>query len=258
MIEGTAGGAGANMKTDSIETWYPESRFGGFTDIDGTILFYARLRSLLSPESVVLDAGCGRAVHSNDPVLFRRDLRNLKGSVARLIGIDVDPAAVRNPWVDEFSQIESDGSFPVVDSSCDLVFSDSVLEHVEDPGRFLRESARVLKPGGVLAIRTTNSLGYVAVGARLIPRSRHIRFLSRAQSERNPEDMFPPVYVCNTRRKLRRALERAGFDAVVYTTESEPRYFRFSRLLYALAVFHQRFAPRAVRLALVAFARKRP
>jgi hypothetical protein len=65
------------------------------------------------------------------------------------------------------------------------------------------------------------------------------------------------VYACNTRRKLRAAIDRSGIDVVIYTNESEPRYFLFSRLLYALAVFHQRFAPRATRLALVALARKR-
>ena len=239
-----------------IETWYPESRFGGYTDIDGTLLFYARLRSLITADSVVLDVGCGRGAHKEDPVRITRELRNLRGHAKRVIGIDVDAAAIENPWMDEFHQIAPDGSFPVEDSSCDLLYSDSVLEHVANVDTYFRECARVLKPGGVLAIRTTNALGYVAWAARLIPRRLHIAILMRAQNERRPEDMFPPVYACNTRRRLRAALTRVGLDSVVYTNESEPRYFLFSRLLYALAVFHQRFAPRAMRLALVAFARK--
>jgi hypothetical protein len=70
--------------------------------------------------------------------------------------------------------------------------------------------------------------------------------------------MFVPVYACNTRRALRAALAEAGFDGVVYTRDAEPRYFMFSRLLYAFAVFHQCFSPPMFRLSLVAFARKKP
>ena len=245
------------MKRDSIEIWYPESRFGGFTDVDGTVLFYSRVRSLVTSESVVLDVGCGRAAHSDDPVAYRRDLRKLRGHVRRVIGIDVDPASTENPWIDEFRPIAADGSFPVDTASCDVLVSDSVLEHVPNPTRFFSECSRVLRPGGVLALRTTNALGYVGLGSRLIPQRLHAQFLSRAQDEIEAEDYFPTVYACNTRRRLKNALERAGFECVVYSVDSEPRYFLFSRLLYALAVFHQRYSPAGLRLALFAFGRKR-
>jgi SAM-dependent methyltransferase len=244
------------MTLSSIERWYPESRFGGFTDIDGTVRFYARLQALLSPDDVVVDVGCGRGAHTTDPIRFRRELRKIRGKVARVIGIDVEDAARVNPWIDEFRKIGADGAFPLEDASCDALYSDSVLEHVSNPDAFFGECARILKPNGLLALRTTNSLGYVALGARIMPRRLHVGFLLRAQTERRAEDMFPPVYACNTRRKLRRALVSSGFDGIVYTTESEPRYFLFSRALYALAVLHQRFAPSALRLALFAFARR--
>ena len=39
--------------------------------------------------------------------------------------------------------------FPFDDGTFDLVFSNSVMEHVEDMGQALREMHRVLKPGGV-------------------------------------------------------------------------------------------------------------
>src|SRR5688572_14104690 len=94
--------------------FYQESKLGGFTDIDGTIAFYLRINALLTSSSVVLDVGCGRGAHAEDPVATRRDLRILKGKAKRVIGIDMDPAAVHNPYLDEFRRIETP-AWPVDD-----------------------------------------------------------------------------------------------------------------------------------------------
>jgi SAM-dependent methyltransferase len=245
-------------RSDPMLRWYPEARFGGFTDVDGTLAFYGRVRALLPEGAVVADVGCGRGAHRDDPVAWRREIRVLRGHAKHVIGIDVDPAAAENPFLDEFRQIAPDGGFPLEDGAFDLLVSDFVLEHVTDPERFFAECHRVLKPGGRLALRTANARGYVALAARLVPNRRHAAVVGRAQEARKAVDVFPTVYACNTTGKLRRALARAGFDAVVYGYEAEPRYFAFSRALYALAVLHQRFAPGFLRLSLFAYAEKRP
>lgn len=237
--------------------WYPEARLGGFTDVDGTVAFYGRVRSLLSHEATVVDVGCGRGAHGNDQIPFRRELRTLRGHASRVIGIDIDRAAACNPLVDEFRLIPSHGAFPIDDGACDLIVSDFVLEHVPEPDAFFAECNRILRPGGRIALRTTNALSYVGLVSRLIPNRRHADVVSKVQNERRAEDVFPTTYKCNSARRLRRALGGAGFDSVVYGYESEPHYFQFSKTLYALAVMHQRFAPRAFRLSLFAFGEKR-
>ncbi len=236
------------------DSFYPEARFGGFTDIDGTIAFFNRVNSLVGPSSVVLDVGCGRGASSEDPVPLKRNLRVLKGRVARVIGIDVDKDARLNPSVDEFRLIRGDG-WPVDSNSVDLVICDNVLEHVEFPDRFLLEVARVLRDGGHVCIRTLNRHSYVGWFATVIPTRYHARVTSAVQDERQAEDVFPTLYRCNTIPRLRRSLQRSGFDCAVYGYEAEPSYLSFSKTAYRLGVLHQRFAPRFLRPAIFAFGR---
>lgn len=238
------------------ERFYPESRFGGFTDIDGTIAFYMRVQALLESASTMLDVGCGRGAYDEDPVAVRRDIRIFKGKVARVIGIDVDPAGAINPFLDEF-RILGGGDWPVPESSIDVVVADCVLEHVADPPAFFQNARRVLRSNGALCIRTTNAWSYVALAARLVPNRHHARVTARVQERRKAVDVFPTLYRCNSVSKLRRALADNGFEGVAYGYEAEPSYLEFSRVIYGLGVLHQRLAPRFFRPVLHAFGRAR-
>jgi SAM-dependent methyltransferase len=53
-----------------------------------------------------------------------------------------------------------DGTVPVASESFDAVLSTQVLEHVEDPGRYLAECFRVLRPGGRLLLSTHGIFPY--------------------------------------------------------------------------------------------------
>ena len=245
-----------DRKKDYLSRYYPESRFGGFTDIDGTIAFYIRVQALLEPSSIVLDVGCGRGAYAEHPIRIKRELRTLKGKCRRAIGIDVDRQAVGNPLVDEVRLIEG-ARWPVEDASIDVCVCDSVLEHVQDPAAFFAECRRTLKPGGYLCLRTSNRLNYLSLLARLIPNRLHARVLDRVLPPwKNQEDVFPTVYRCNTRGRLRRMLDRHGLDHCVYGYEAEPYHLGFSRLAYFCGVLHQRLAPNLCKTTLFAFARK--
>lgn len=64
---------------DLRRRFYPEVCFGDFTNIDGTLAFYSRVSALLTPDSVVLDAGCGRGAHLEDRVFFRESSGRYEG-----------------------------------------------------------------------------------------------------------------------------------------------------------------------------------
>jgi SAM-dependent methyltransferase len=237
---------------------YPESRFGGFSDIDQLVTFYTRVRALLEPSFTVLDIGCGRGAYAPEHRGLQRRLKTLKGDCAKVIGIDVDPGASGNPLVDQFHLITPDTAWPLPDASVDLAVSDYVLEHVDEPEEFFAEIRRVLKPGGYLCMRTTNAMSYFGVAARLVPNSAHAAVVQKAYVRpREEADVFPTRYRCNSVGKVRRILDRHGFEHCVYGYQSDPAHFGFSRALYTLGVLHQRYAPRRIRTSIFVFARKR-
>ncbi|HUT88508.1 MAG TPA: class I SAM-dependent methyltransferase [Thermoguttaceae bacterium] len=239
------------------ETHYPEVAFGGFSDVDGRVAFFARVQALLEPAFVVVDAGCGRGVHAEDPVVFRRDLQCLRGKCKRVIGMDVRRPCRENPLIDEFRLIDGD-RWPLDDESVDLCTSVNVLEHVEHPQAFFAECTRVLKTNGLLCLATPNALGYQAVAARIIPNRWHASVLGMLGSRAEPADVFPTLYRCNTVWKLRSMMRRHGFQACVYTYAGEPSYLRFFRIAYSFGVLFHRFAPRVLMPVLFAFGRKLP
>ncbi len=235
---------------------YPEHAFGGFTEVDTTVQFYARVNALIGPESVVLDVGCGRGARSDDLGDYHRQLLDLRARATAVIGIDPDPAAAANPHVTAFRPITDPARWPLDDASVDVAVADFVLEHVDGPDAFFAELARVLRPGGVFCARTPNRRGYVGTLARLIPNRLHARVVSRAQVTREEQDVFPTRYRANTRRRLRALMRAHGFEGVVLAVEGEPSYLRVSPAAFRLGAALGRLLPRGVRNGLLVFARK--
>ena len=56
------------------------------------------------------------------------------------------------------ARVAPDGRLPYEDASCDAVVSIEVVEHVEDPFAFVRELARIARPGAKVIVTTPNVL----------------------------------------------------------------------------------------------------
>ncbi len=235
---------------------YPELDFGGFSRLDCSVPFLARAQAMALAATTILEVGCGRGQGNEDASEFRRSLRDFRAPGRRVLGIDVDPVAASNPWLDEFRRIGPDFRWPVEDGSVDFAFSDYVLEHVEDPAAYFAELRRVLKPGGTFLARTPCRNSYIAIAARLIPNALHARVLGRTQLGRKEEDVFPTVYRANTRRALMRQLGQAGFETVVYAVEGEPWYMQFSSWLFRIMNVVHPLLPSFLRSTLIVMARK--
>lgn len=250
--------------TDYKTSFYPESKLTGYTYLDGTIAFYNNIHTLLGAigkaRSVVLDIGCGRGFYAHEihdmADRYRWELRNFKGKVAKVIGMDVDKNAAVNPTLDEFHLIKPDQEWPLPSASVDLIICDFVVEHVADAQLFFNEAKRVLKPKGWICIRTTNKNGYVGILSRLIPNRLHAKVLSKVQENRLEEDVFPTTYECNTKRQLERQFKAVGLEGYVLPYEGEPTYLSFSKVAYFFGVVFQKIAPKSLRNTLFAFGQK--
>jgi SAM-dependent methyltransferase len=206
---------------------YPEIQAGGFSRIDGTIGFYARVNALLiniGSRAIVLDYGAGRGRFLEDPVAFRRDLRSLQGKVQKVVGIDIDDAVLRNVSVDEAHVIAAGEVLPLDDESIDLIVSDFTFEHITNPDWVSAEFDRVLRPGGWICARTPNKWGYIAIMARAVPNDLHEKVLRWFQPAKSAEDTFPTRYRLNTPKDLKQWFPDGRYEDFSYCADSEFAY----------------------------------
>lgn len=227
--------AGKSNRRAVMRAAFPELNAGGFTRHDQVIQFFLRVRSLIQPDSVVADFGAGRGI-ADRTVSFLRDFAMLRGDCARPIGLDVDPAVLQNPLMDEAHVIASDGRIPLPDASVDLIYSCATIEHIDDPVRAAQEIGRVLRPGGWFCGWTPNKWGYVGIAARAVPNRFHSSFVRLlAPGGRQEVDVFPTRYRMNTVGAVSRAFG-PGFQNYSHYLAGEPSYSGASKLL--LRLFH--------------------
>jgi SAM-dependent methyltransferase len=131
---------------------------GGKPSDEGDLILERRahlVRPFLGRGELLLDFGCGNGAQT---LHFRGDFR-------QILAVDVSPRALRR--MNEVLDVRnlSDRVFPTVydglhlplrDRSVEAIVSFEVLEHVHDEERVLKELARVLAPGGRLAMTVPN------------------------------------------------------------------------------------------------------
>lgn len=241
---------------DLKRRFHPEARVAGFSHLDGTFPLYLPLLAELQEGSKVLDFGAGRGGQvRDDPIPFRRQLKDLRSHGAYVIGVDMEEAVLSNEFVDEAHVVAAGEKLPLEDNSIDVVLSRWVFEHIEDPSPVASEFHRVLKPGGRVYAVTPNKWGYIAIFARMVPNRFHARALARIQPKRKDIDVFPTAYLLNTTRDLRRHFGSL-FEIEVLRTSNEPSYSFGSAALYRLFLILDRFTPTVLKPCMYVYLRK--
>jgi len=108
----------------------------------------SRLEMLPAAPRALLDLGCGTGAAAAE---FKR-----RWPRARVVAADISPGMLslarrRSRWWRRIECVEADArSLPFADAAFDLVFTNLMLQWVDDLDAALREVRRVLKPGGLL------------------------------------------------------------------------------------------------------------
>lgn len=128
-----------------------------------TLLSHAAFfRELLWPGARVLDCGCG-------PGTITAGIADCVGPAGSVTGIDANPSQLelaRQTLSATLARVDlragSVYAIPFEDGSFDAVFAHALFEHLADPLRAGRELFRVLRPGGIAALRSPDWDGKLA------------------------------------------------------------------------------------------------
>ncbi|MEH2453372.1 methyltransferase domain-containing protein [Nostoc sp.] len=121
----------------------------------------AFFKPYLRPGMKLLDCGCG-------PGAIALGLAKVIAP-GTLTGIDTEASQIRIAAESAFTQGVSNANFlegniyalPFPDNSFDTIFSHALFEHLQEPAQALRELWRVLKPGGIVGLRSPDWGGFL-------------------------------------------------------------------------------------------------
>ena len=157
-----------------------------------------------------IDIGCGRGM-AREPGFTRA----ISAWVDELWGLEPDPGIVPEKGVFHryINALLEDAELP--ENYFDLAYCYMVVEHLEDPVRFMHAAARCLRPGGSMIFVTVNGNHYFT---RIASTARSLRLdelLLRVLRGKQTDDYHYPVrYLCNSTRQIRSVANRSGFDDV--------------------------------------------
>lgn len=193
----------------------------GISDESVYRLVASRMASLRPAGGTLVDVGCG--------------VGHLIPHVERLCDRYVGADIVRHrdlPGGVEFLEIDREtGRIPLNDDSVDLVCGIEVISMIENPRAFVRELARVVRPGGWVFVSTVNNLSLLNL-LTLIVRQRYQAF---------QDALYPMQITALLEVDLHRMAREAGLDRIATTFTAHGR-IPFVEVFYPRAI--ARLAPR--------------
>lgn len=217
----------AQYRRERLQLWRAQE----FPDFDPWH-FNTTVASEVNENSRVLEIGAGSGIGLQTQM-------PLKSRVAFYAGVDIDPRVLNNPMLHE-ARVADAAELPWDDNTFDLVFHTMVAEHLESPEASVRESLRVLKPGGLLIFHTVSFWYYASLVAAVTPHWFHRFFVKHLGMGRIEDDVFPTVYRINTKRDILRIADACGADVEIENIRVPPAYLAFSWLTWKCGVLFSR------------------
>lgn len=167
----------------AAEWWDPRGKFGPLHKFNPVRLGFIRDQALCrfkrDPKARrpfeglrLLDIGCGGGLLSEPMTRLGFDVTAVDAS-ERNIGTASAHAAEQGLSID-YRVSTAEALVEAGEPPFDVILNMEVIEHVADPGAYLRDCARLLKPGGLMIVATLNrtlkALALAKIGAEYILR----------------------------------------------------------------------------------------
>ncbi|WP_428937981.1 class I SAM-dependent methyltransferase [Fontivita pretiosa] len=116
----------------------------------------------VQPGRTVMDLGCvdSRPARHDAAARLHYKVNLLHKRIAEInpdvLGVDIDPQGVSILNAQGYNVIVGDVETMDLGRTFDTIVAGEIIEHLENPGRFLRNMRRHLKPDGVIIISTPN------------------------------------------------------------------------------------------------------
>src|SRR5580692_10061787 len=110
-------------------SWWQSRLYPDAAAQDPVCRFIRTVERHVQPTDELLDLGAGAG---------QQNSYAFKGKVKRIAGVDLDPRVTENPLLDLGVQADVN-ALPFENNRFDLAFCIYVLEHLKDPGAFVRE-----------------------------------------------------------------------------------------------------------------------
>ena len=203
-------------------------------------LFRKKILEVLRPDSIVLDLGAGSG--------YVKEM-DFKSHAKEVTGIDVDPDINKNPFLHSYIEGSVYDLSVFGEKRFDLIICNSVIEHIDDPQKFVSEIRRMLKPGGIFFGKTPNRNHYMPLVARMTPLSFH-KWFNRKRG-RPEEHTFATYYKLNSTSAIKKYFSGPAWKNLkIETFEGPPSYLRMNFLFYAAGWLYERIVNN---LSLMAF-----
>jgi SAM-dependent methyltransferase len=110
----------------------------------------------------VLDVGCVDARNAREDAASRIEhkpnllFKRICDINPNAVGLDIDPVGCQALRSMKYNVVCADAETADLGHSFDTIVAGEIIEHIENPGRFLRNMARHLNPAGTLIVSTPN------------------------------------------------------------------------------------------------------
>jgi ubiquinone/menaquinone biosynthesis C-methylase UbiE len=184
---------------------------------------------------IVLDAGCGTGGAINYFSNFCKEIYGI--DISRE---NIEKAKEKYKNKNLFFQVDNVEKISFDESTFDVVYSRWVIEHLKNPKKFIDETYRILKPGGVLILWVPNVKNPIGVLTKMIPFAMQIKIKGMLE-RKTIEDVehYKCYYRANSVSRLDQLVKNEFKRGYVERFDT-PDYFIYHKILFCIwLLFHK-------------------